>query len=444
LTRDAAADVVVLGGGYTGMWTAWFLKQRDPGIDVVVLEQDICGGGPSGRNGGFVNSWWSGIAELCRRFGDQTALALCRAGETSVQEIGGFLTDHGIDAWFRADGDLGVASSKAQVGYWADAVMAADRLGLPDLFKVLSREETRAYVDAPTMHGAIYTSHGATVQPARLARGLRRVLMESGVRIHEQTPVTRFGAGSPTVAETPSGTVRAGAAVIALNAWAASWKRFRRIITVRGSYIVLTKPSPERIEELGWNNGIGVWDHRAALHYARTTPDGRIAFGVGGMQPGLARSIGPRFAWDERAVRVAADDLYRMFPSFEAVGLEAAWGGPIDVAGHHIPFYGSIDGANIHYGLGYTGNGVAPAHLGGKILAAKTIGADEPELFSLPIVSADPMRFPPEPIRSPGAYVANKAIWRKDHLEDHGKSAGRFVNFIAGLPRRFGYNLGPG
>ena len=140
LVGDTTADVVILGGGYTGMWTAWFLKEAEPDLDVVVLEQDICGGGPSGRNGGFVNSWWSGLGELARRFGDAPALALCRAGEESVQGIGRFCEEQEIDAWFRPDGDLGAASSEAQIGYWADNVMAADRMGLPDLFRVVDRD----------------------------------------------------------------------------------------------------------------------------------------------------------------------------------------------------------------------------------------------------------------------------------------------------------------
>ena len=308
LDRDTTADVVVLGGGYTGMWTAWFLKEAEPELDIVLLEQDICGGGPSGRNGGFVNSWWSALGELSRRFGDAQALALCRAGEASVAAIGRFCEEHGVDAWFRPDGDLGAASSEAQIGYWAENVMAADRLDMPELFRVVDRESVRELIDTPRLHGGIYTSMGATVQPARLARGIRRALMERGVRIHEQSPVTRFGSGTPAVAETPGGTVRAGVAIVALNAWAAHWKRFRRLLTVRGSYIALTASAPEKLEELRWTNGMGLWDHRAALHYVRTTPDGRIAFGVGGMQPGLARSIGPRFSWDDRAVRIAAED----------------------------------------------------------------------------------------------------------------------------------------
>jgi glycine/D-amino acid oxidase-like deaminating enzyme len=187
---------------------------------------------------------------------------------------------------------------------------------------------------------------------------------------------------------------------------------------------------------------MGLWDHRAALHYVRTTPDGRIAFGVGGMQPGLARTIGPRFAWDERAVRVAADDLYRMFPTFADVGIEAAWGGPIDVAGHHIPHFGLLESGRIAYGHGYTGNGVGPAHLGGRILAQMVL--DRPsELFSLPVVTEQPMRFPPEPVRTPGAFIANKAIWHKDELEDRDEEASPIVDFVARLPRRMGYNLGP-
>ena len=442
LRSDTTADVVILGGGYTGLWTALQLKSLDAGTDVVVLEQDICGGGPSGRNGGFVSSYWNELPHLAHVFDDATALRLCRAGETSVEAIGTFCEEHDVDAWFRADGDLSVAASEAQVGGWADLVITAERLGLADDFEVLSAEGTRTLVDSPVFRGGVASRYGATVQPARLARGLRRVAMEMGVRVYERTPVTRFGAASPAVAETPSGSVRAGAAVIALNAWAARWKRFRRAITVRGSYIVLTAAAPERLKEIGWTNGAGLSDYRAALHYVRTTPDGRIAFGVGGMQPNLARSIGPRFAYDEAALRVAIADLHRMFPSFADVPVEAGWGGAIDVSGTHLPFFGTLEQGTVHYGLGYTGNGVGPAHLGGRILAHRALGRYD-EVLELPIVDTAPVRFPPEPIRSPGALIANRAIRRKDELEDLGDQPNPIVDFVARLPRRLGYNLGP-
>ena len=434
---------MILGGGYTGMWTAWFLKEAEPDLDVVVLEQDICGGGPSGRNGGFVNSWWSALGELAHRFGDAQALALCRAGEESVVAIGRFCEEQGVDAWFRPDGDLGAASSEAQIGYWAGNVMAAERLGMPDLFRLVDRESVRELIDTPRLHGGIYTAMGATVQPARLARGVRRALLQRGVRIYEQTPVTRFGAGAPAVAETPGGSVRAGAAVVALNAWAARWKRFRRLLTVRGSYIALTAPAPDKLEELHWTNGMGLWDHRAALHYVRTTPDGRIAFGVGGMQPGLARSIGPRFAWDERAVADRRGGSLSHVPVVRRRA-DRRGVGRADRRRRASPAVLRLARARQRP----LRASVTPATAWGHPIWAGSSWrrwrwAGTSDLFSLPLVTERPMRFPPEPIRSPGAYVANQAIWRKDQLEDEGEEASPIVDFVAHLPRRMGYNLGP-
>jgi glycine/D-amino acid oxidase-like deaminating enzyme len=442
LDTDTKADVVILGGGYTGMWTAWFLKELDPGLDIVLLEQDICGGGPSGRNGGFVNSFWDDLDFLAERFGDAPALRICRAGQESVEGIGRFCEEHDIDAWYTAEGTLSVASSTAQVGAWANLIMAVDRMGLSDIITVLSRDEVRTMVDSPVFHAGVLTKVGGTVQPARLARGLRRVLLERGVRIHEGTHVSRFGAGDPTVADTAGGTVRAGAAVLAVNAWAQHWRRFKRAITVRGSYIVLTAPAPDRLAAINWTSGLAVSDHRSAVHYLRTTPDGRIAFGIGGMQPDLARDIDPRFAYDEGSIRVAVEDLHRMFPSLADVPIEAGWGGPIDVSGDHLPFFGTLETGNVHYGLGFTGNGVGPAHLGGRILAHRVL-AKYDAVLALPLVDLEPRRFPPEPIRSVGAMVTNRAIHRRDVTLDGEEVPNPFVDFVAKLPRRLGYNLGP-
>ena len=443
LGSDTSADVVILGGGYTGMWTAWFLKERDPGIDVVLLEADICGGGPSGRNGGFLDGWWGHIADLEETYGTDDARELLLACAPSPDEIGAWCDANGVDAWFRKGGDLAVASSPAQEGRWSGTIAAAERLGFADRFQVLSADEVRRRVKAPTFGGGMFVEDAASVHPARLARGLRRVLIERGVRIFEGTPIIRFGTASPAIAETPGGVVRAGQAVVALGAWATWWKAFHPFLTVRGSYMVVTAPAPEELEAIGWTAGECVRDLRSSIHYLRTTPDGRIAFGLGGLQPDLARRIDHRYAYEERLVRRVGDDLARMFPSFRHVPLEAGWGGPINVSGATMPFFGTWPPGNVHHGLGYTGNGVGPSHLGGKILAALATHADD-DLTRLPVVTREPKRFPPEPIRSPGAFLANAAIRRKDDLEADGRKPDPLTGLVAELPRRLGFNLGPG
>jgi glycine/D-amino acid oxidase-like deaminating enzyme len=442
LAQDTTADVVILGGGYTGMWTAWFLKERDPGIDIAILEADICGGGPSGRNGGFLDSWWGHVADMTATFGDSDALSLLQAAAPSPTEVGAWCKQNGVDAWFRNGGDLAVTTNRTQEGKWVSTIEAAERIGVGDRFQVLSPEQVKARCDSPMFGSGMYVADAATVHPARLARGLRRVLLEKGVRIFESSPVTRFGRGKPAIAETPRATVRAGEAIVALGAWATPWKAFRPYMTVRGSYMVMTEPAPELLENIGWTGSEAVRSMRASIHYLRTTPDGRIAFGLGGLQPNLGTKVDHRYAYDEVMVRRVALDLHRMFPAFKDVPLAAGWGGPINVSGYNLPFFGTTKPGNVHHGLGYTGNGVGPSHLGGKILASLATHADD-EFTRLAVVTREPKRFPPEPIRSPGVLLANEAIRRKDDLEDAGRHVSPLTNLTAGLPRKLGFNLGP-
>ncbi len=442
LAGRTTADVVILGGGFTGMWTAWFLKERDPGIDVVLLEADICGGGPSGRNGGFCDAWWGHIGDLVETFGEADALELLMACGRSPTEIGAWCEAHGVDAWFRHTGVLAVATNASAEGRWQGILEAARRLGLEDEYRPLTAAQVREICDSPAFRDGLLIPDGANVQPARLARGLRRVLIERGVRIFEGTPVLRFRASRPVVVETPGGEVRAGEAVIGLGAWATWLRPFAPYLTVRGSSIVVTAPAPERLEELGWTGGQAIHDVRPSVHYARTTPDGRIALGLGGLQPGLRQRIDERYDYEERFARRVARDLARLFPPFANVPIEAAWGGPINVSGLTMPFFGSLGRhGNVHYGLGYTGNGVGPSHLGGKILAALATHAED-GFTRLAVVSREPKRFPPEPLRSLGAAVVNSAVLRHDDLADAGRRVDPLTRFLARLPRRLGYHLG--
>jgi glycine/D-amino acid oxidase-like deaminating enzyme len=442
LDRDIDADVAVIGGGYTGLWAAWQLVRQSPGIRVVVLERDECGFGPSGRNGGFINGFYDHAGTLRTLFGPDGALAVIDAGARTIAELAAWMDEQGVDAWFRQDGYIGVASSPAQAGGWQEPLQTALELGIEDHYRFLSKDELRGYCDSPVFEGGHLVADGGTVQPARLARGLRRVAMDAGVRIHEHTPVTRLRPGERLAVVTPGGSVRAGHVVLAINAWAGTTKRFGSSIVPRASYMAITAPAPELLAEIGWTTGVSIYDYRAALRYLRTTPDGRIALGVGGERGTWDGSIGPQFDDDTAGTQRAIDAIHRFFPRFRDVPIEARWGGPIDVAATHIPFAGTLRGGRVHYALGYTGNGVGPAHLMGKVLAAKVLGRETADT-RLPIVDMEPRRFPPQPFRSVGAAIVNAATVRRDNALDGTGRVDPLTDFVARLPRRMGYHLGP-
>jgi glycine/D-amino acid oxidase-like deaminating enzyme len=251
--------------------------------------------------------------------------------------------------------------------------------------------------------------------------------------------VTRLEAGPPAVVATARGTVRAKHAVLALNAWATGWPQLERRLVAWSSYIVLTAPAPERLAAIGWTGGELISDFRTSLRYFRTTRDGRIAFGGGG---GRARpAIDDAFTHDTRAVMEAAQGFRLMFPTFADVPLEDAWGGPIDVSPTHLPVFGSLEPGNVHFALGYTGNGVAPTHLAGQVLADLVTGRDT-DAVRLPMVNPKPRLFPPQPLRSWGAAVVRRAMIAKETAEEQGRRPNFLVSQLARMPRRMGYLLG--
>lgn len=468
LRGSTTADVVIAGGGYTGLWTAWQVLEQAPGARIVLLEADICGGGPSGRNGGFVTGWWDELPTLVERYGPHGALAVARAIDSCVDEIGAWSRTHAVDAWYTKAGSLTVSAAPAQDGAGHEAVAACRELGVGDELVELSPEAVRARVVSPVFRGGVFMRGAATIQPAALARGLRRALLERGVTIHEGTTVTEIdgerpgwlgavGAsarrlpegrtGRPVRLRTSStggdGEVTARAAVIALNAWAAAWPSFGRRLVTWSSYIVLTEPVADRLAEVGWTGGQGLSDGRFTLHYFRTTPDGRIAFGGGGGRAGFGGRIGPVFTDDQVSAERAAAGLRRIFPLMRGVRIEDAWGGPIDITSEHLPTFASIRGRPIHYGHGYSGNGVAPAVLAGKILAAKALDRTDDPVLRLPLVDVLPRAFPPEPFRYVGARVVREAIVRTELAAERGERGSAVLRQVSRLPRRMGYHLGP-
>jgi glycine/D-amino acid oxidase-like deaminating enzyme len=439
---SGSADVVVLGGGYTGLWTALRVAELAPGARVVLLESDICGGGPSGRNGGFVTAWWDELPTLVEDFGASEALRVARAVSGAVDAVGDWTAERGADVWFRKAGSLTASAAAAQDGGWREAVETCERLGVDDEFVELSAAEVRERVASPVFRGGVFMRAGATVQPARLARALRAAALERGVVIHEATRASSFEGGLVrTSSSAGTGVVRGDKVVVALNAWAAAWPAFGRRLVTWSSYIVLTEPIPDALAEIGWTGGEGLSDARFTLHYLRTTPDGRIALGGGGGRAGFGGRIGRAFTDDAESAVRAAHGLRRLFPSLAGTRIDDAWGGPIDIASDHLPFFGTVDRGRVHFGHGYSGNGVGPAWVGGRILASLALGLRD-EWSSLPIVGRVPRAFPPEPLRYLGARVVREAIVRRETLEERGRRPGWLMRELTRVPRRMGYHLG--
>ncbi|HEU0243957.1 MAG TPA: FAD-dependent oxidoreductase [Candidatus Limnocylindrales bacterium] len=447
--RDGTADVVIVGGGFTGLWTAWWLLERDPGLRVTILERDIVGGGASGRNGGFLTGWWDYLPALVANYGPDAGLAAAIALDGAPARIGEWAARHGVDPWFTPGGTLVVSSSPAQDDAWAGILALARELGVADRYVELTRSDVQARCATPQLRGGMLVPSDASVQPARLARGLRRVLLERGVTIHEGTGVTGLRAdGAGVRATTDVGpSIRAGRAVLAVNAWAAGWKRggFGHRMITWSSYMVLTEPIPDRLAGLGWTGGEAITDCRFTNHYFRTTADGRIAFGGGGGRAGYGGRLGHWVEHDRGSTALAARGFRRIFPMLDDVALVDAWGGPIDISSNHLPSFGAMDGTDgrVLFGHGYSGTGVGPSWLGGRILAALARGDHDAPEARLPMVGHRPRRFPPEPFRFLGARVIREAIVAAEQRDDLGGYVPPPLRWLVRVPRAMGYDLGP-
>ena len=398
------------------------------------------GDGPSGRNGGFLHGYWTGLRELRSLFGDDEALALCRLAERIVPGVRAFCDARGEDVWLREGGLLSVAATPSQEPALDRTVASARELGVGDEAVPLGRDELAERIHSPRFRRAVYFRDCATVQPARLARALRRAVLDEGVALYEETPVTRLRAGSPNVLETPHGTVRARDAVLAVNAAATDWRPLAGRLTVFGSYIVLTEPVPELLE-IGWTGGEAVIDGRMFLHYFRTTPDGRVLMGSGSGPIGFGNRLDRRFTHDAPTAARAEAGLRALLPGLARARVTHAWGGPIDVSADHVPLFGTVPGRRVHYAAGFSGHGVGPSWLAGQTLASLAAGQED-EWTSHALVNRGGARVPAEPWRRLGGGVIRASILACEEAEEAGRPAPLAARAGAAIPRLLGLRLG--
>ena len=432
LEGDQRADICIVGGGFCGLWTAIRLKERDPSIDIAIVEQGLCGSGASGRNGGFVLSWWAKFGSLSKFCPSDEALRLARASAEAVGEIGRFCADHGIDAHYRGDGWLWAATSAPQVGSW-DALLDTLERRQEHPFERWEPETVKHRSGSDRHIAGVFEPTGATVQPAMLAHGLRRAALSMGVRIYERTPMMSLHRGRPPRVVTPRGIVTAEKVVIAMNAWSTMFPELRRTIAVVASDIVVTKPMPERLAASGYSDGMCISDSRTLVNYYRPTMDGRFAFGTGGGRLSFGNRVDRRFNGESRRARQVEGYFRRIYPGFSDVPIATSWTGPIDRSLSGLPFFGRLDGRDdLLYGLGFSGNGVGPTSVGGRILASLALGTKD-EWSQCGLVREDVGLFPREPVRYVGGRMVIAANRRKERLEDEGRTPGPLTVKLASL-----------
>ena len=411
LAGEVQADVAIVGGGFTGLWTALEVLRARPSASVVVLEASRCGDGASGRNGGFLHGYWASLPRLRDLFGADAAVALAREA-TGVYDAVRAL---GEDVWLVEGGMLAVAIGPAHEAELERAAAVAAEVGAPEEAVLLDRGDFD--VRSPAFRRALRYRDCATVQPARLVRALRRAALAAGARVHERTTVV--GIDGSTVRAT-GGSVRAEEIVLATNASAAvGWPLARRVAVFR-SAIVLTEPVPDLHDRLGWRGGEAIADERTYLSYFRATHDGRVLMGS-------ASGDWPR----------AEDALRRYFPQLADVAIAARWEGAIDVSSDRFPVLGTVRGTRIHCGAGYTGNGVGPSWLVGRTLARLALG----EEVRSPLLATRAPSLPPEPLRTIGASVVRRAILAIDDAETEGRAPPRWAQVVRRGPELVGLRV---
>lgn len=419
LQQNIQADVAIVGGGYTGLWTAIMIKQQSPEKQVVVIEKGLCGSGASGANGGCMLTWSTKFPTLKRLFGEEHAAWLVKESEQAVLEIDDFCQQHNIDAQLSLKGVYYTATNQAQTGGMQPVVDELKRLEV-NSWRHCQAEELRANAGSPRNIEGFHSPVAASVQPALLARGLRRVAIELGVEIYENTPMTRLDYGKPATVCTPTGNIQAQQVVLALNGWMVEqFKQFKSSIVVVSSDMVITKPLGDALPQSGWQAGSSVLDSRIFVHYYRDTPDGRLMLGKGGNQFSFNNQVNAMFNKPTRYQELLRKSFDKLFPRLKGAEFAYSWTGGSDRSATGFPFFGELDNqSNIFYGFGYSGNGVAQTRMGGKILSSLVLGIEN-EWTKSGLAKGPLGHFPPEPFRWTGAMMVRNAVRRKEEAEDN-------------------------
>jgi putative aminophosphonate oxidoreductase len=429
LDGDWRADICIVGGGYTGLWTAIELKSRDPSLDVALVEKDICGAGASGANAGYLLSLWVQFQMLSGLYGVEEAQRLCHESEHTIDEIGAFCREHDIDAHWRKTGSIWGATCEAQSGHW-NPILEGLRDRQLHQFELLGREQIADQTGTNAFLAGVLDNSIALVHPGHLVRGLRRVAKSMGVRVYEHTPMTRLGRSTPPTVMTPTGTITADKVILGLYGWSLGLRELSRGAMVIFTDAVMTEPVPEELNALGWRDGPGITDSRVFVQAYRPTVDGRVMWTKAGGSLPYGGRMDPLMNRPSQTETQMREVLRRLYPSLADVPISGRWTGPIDRSKNGLPRFGALPGCrDILFGYGYSGSGLVLSRMGSRMLASLAL-EDDDEWSRAGLVAAPGRDFPSEPFRYVGGHAVRAAIARKDKLDHQGRKPGPITKYL--------------
>jgi glycine/D-amino acid oxidase-like deaminating enzyme len=429
LAGDIDADVAIVGAGFTGLWTAYYLARADPRLRIVVCEREIAGFGASGRNGGWCSALFpASVTKLERMAGRDSAIAMQRAMHGAVDEVGRAAAAEGIDCHFAKGGTVLLARSPVQLERAKSEVAEARGFGFGESdVALLSAAEARERADASSVLGGTYTPHCAALHPARLARGLAEVVRRAGVQVFERTGVREIHPGRLVTA---SGTVRARYIVRATEGYTPELPGLERAIAPVYSLMIATAPLPESVwAQIGLAGRPTFGDLRRLIIYGQRTTDGRLAFGGRGAPYHLGSAIRPSFDRVPAVFDALRRTLGELFPVLGDVAVTHCWGGPIGIPRDWCASVGLDAATGLAWAGGYVGDGVSTTNLAGRTLADLITGADT-ELVRLPWVGHRSPNWEPEPLRWLGLNAGLQVMSLADRQETKSGRPSRAAAFM--------------
>jgi glycine/D-amino acid oxidase-like deaminating enzyme len=415
LTGDTSCDLLVVGGGYTGLWTALVAKERDPSRDVVLVEGQEIGWAASGRNGGFcAASLTHGFFNGLERWPEELR-TLERLGHENLRAIEEAVERYGIDCDWERTGELDVATEPHQVEELREGAEQMAEYGSTAVF--LDAEAVRAEVNSPTFLAGLWDQDGvAMVHPAKLAWGLKRACLEQGVRIFEHTPASDLAeSGQGMAVRTPYGRVFAHQVALGTNIFPSLVRRVRPFLAPVYDFALMTEPlTDEQLASIGWKNRQGLGDCNNQFHYFRISADNRILWGGYDAVYHYGGKVRAEYDHRPETYEKLAGHFFTAFPQLAGVKFSHAWGGAIDTCSRFSAFFGTAHKGRVSYAAGYTGLGVGATRFGAEVMLDLLAG-ERTERTELEMVKSKPLPFPPEPVKWAGIGITKWSLDRADH-----------------------------